>query len=136
MGQTPPNLTRIKQVHTKDGCPCLDSIVGSKEQKDTQIYGPHTPLTICEYVTFDITSDSVSFLLHCHAFTEFHQSLYNKCSTLVIVDRLCSWVCQRCKIRVCINAADSRKSNMNNLQQRRMRVMTLMCALFSFSLSF
>lgn len=89
------------------------------------------------YVPFDTTSDSelpaASPCIYWVAAARLRQSLNNKHSTSVIADRLCSRFCQRSEIRICINAADSRKANMNNLQQRWMRVMTLMCALFSFS---
>lgn len=43
---------------------------------------------------------------------------------------------QAAKIKLCINAVYSREPYMNNLQQARMWVMTLICALFSYSLSF
>lgn len=40
------------------------------------------------------------------------------------------------RIKVCINAVNSRKPSVNNLQQARVWVMTLICTLFSDSLSF
>jgi len=94
---------------------------------------PHTHI----YYKLPLTYNCVSFYMSFMWLTTFQVRavslkgpLNNKHYHGDCWQAVCPWVCLWSEIRVCINAADSRKANMNNLQQARMWVMTLMCALF------